>query len=163
MTETTDQAEFIFSSEFRRPRGVAPTHSPQPSASGPRSRRRPGPPPLPRTPRRRRGVAPSSRRLAISREAFRQSDDDAGQGGLVEAGVAILATMAFGFGWAAYELGFDAFSSKFSAGGAQATEYALVVPPSPLGVAGVEGAEWTRKTTDRYAREFMPTADSSAR
>ena len=71
--------------------------------------------------------------------------------------------MAFGFGWAAYELGFDAFPSEFSAGGAQATKYAVVVPPSPLGVAGVEGAEWTRTTTDRYAREFMPTADSSAR
>ena len=57
----------------------------------------------------------------------------------------------------------DAFSSEFSAGGAPATEYAVVVPPSPLGVAGVEGAEWTRTTTDRYAREFMPTADSFAR
>ena len=163
MTETTDQAEFIFSSEFRRPRGVAPTHSPQPPASGPRSRWRPGPLPLPRAPRRRHGVAPPSRPLAISREAFRPSDEDAGQNGLVEAGVAILATMAFGFGWAAYELGFDASSPEVSAGGAPATEYAVVVPPSPLGVAGVEGAEWTRTTTDRYAREFMPTAGSSAR
>ncbi|MEM9176023.1 MAG: hypothetical protein AAGC67_12380 [Myxococcota bacterium] len=148
----TDQAEFTFSSDFRRPRGRAET-------GGPASRR--ATPPLTRPPRRRRGIAPATRRLAISREAFAAGGDDAaGYGGVVEAAVAIFATMAFGLGWAAYELRFDRATEAPEAAG---SEYALVAPLSPLGVAGAEDAEWQTTNPDRYAREFMPTAASSAR
>jgi len=76
--------------------------------------------------------------------------------GLVEAGGALLATIAFGLGWAAYELDFG-----FGDSGTSSSEYALHTPAVALGVAGVEDAEWT--TTNETAREFTPTDDSSAR
>ncbi|MCR9097672.1 MAG: hypothetical protein NXI30_25930 [bacterium] len=182
--QPTDQAEFTFSSDFRRPRGVPA--SPPPARQ--RAERR-SPPPrsrplspslsssrppefaheisseLPRTPRRRRGVAPASRRLAISPEAFGGSESDAwSYGGAVEVAVAILATMAFGLGWAAYELDFELPSAAPSAQSSATTvagDYALIAPTTPFGLAGAEEAEWT--TTNGDARGFTPTDDSSAR
>jgi len=119
-------------------------------------------------PRRRRGVTPASRRLAISPEAFAGPQGDAGRralrrsDGLVEAGVALLATIAFGLGWAAYELDFDlGIDLGFAGSEASSSEYALLAPAVALGVAGVEDAEWT--TTNETARAFTPTDDSSAR
>lgn len=160
--EPTDQTEFIFSADFRRPRGVA---SPL-RRSGER-----GTLPLVRPPRRRRGVAPTRQRLPISAEAFaspasdrgiRRPRDAARYGGLLEAAVAILATMAFGLAWAAYELDFD-FRSTASprppaslAGG-----YAVVAPMTSFGLAGAEEAEWTTMNAD--GRGFTPTDESSAR
>ena len=174
--QPTDQAEFTFSSDFRRPRGVPA--SPQPAR--PRTERRSSPPlspslppslppelppGLPRTPRRRRGVAPASRRLAISPEAFGGSEsDDSSYGGAVEVAVAILATMAFGLGWAAYELDFELPNASPSAQSSAITvegDYALVAPTTPFGLAGAEEAEWT--TTNGDARGITPTDDSSAR
>lgn len=164
-TTSMDQPEFTFSSDFRRPRGVSSTLRPPPQ----RTERRSSPPlspQLPRTPRRRRGVAPASRRLAISPEAFGASDGaGAGYGGAVEVAIAILATMAFGLGWAAYELGFELPTSSSPSEQTSAItlggEYALVVPTTPFGLAGAEGAEWTATNGD--ARGFTPTDDSSAR
>ena len=166
--QPTDQAEFTFSSDFRRPRGVPA--SPQPARQRTERRSSPPlsrslPPELPRTPRRRRGVAPASRRLAISPEAFGGSEsDDSSYGGAVEVAVAILATMAFGLGWAAYELDFElpnASPSAQSSAIAVEGDYALVAPTTPFGLAGAEEAEWT--TTNGDARGFTPTDDSSAR
>jgi hypothetical protein len=145
------QIELGFSTAFQRPRA--------------RGEQRATAAPLPAlilAPRRRRGVVPATRRLAISPEAFVGPQSDRGtcslrrSDGLVEAGVTLLATIAFGLGWAAYELDF-----AFGDSGASSSEYALHAPAVALGVAGVEDAEWT--TTNGTAREFTPTDDSSAR
>ena len=74
--------------------------------------------------------------------------------------------MAFGLAWAAYELDFELdfdFRTAASAhpGGSLAGEYALVVPETRLGLAGVEEAEWT--TTYASGQGGTPIDDASAR
>ena len=133
----SSQIEFGFSSSFRRPVS-------RPASAAPA---------LVRPPRRRRGTAPATRRLAISPEAFAGSDGDVGRRhGLVEAGVAILATMAFGLGWAAYES--DRAAPATASPGSSGAGYA--VAPA-LATAGVEDAEWA---TDSF---FATTESSSTR
>jgi len=158
--DPTDQTEFVFSADFRRPRGVA---------SPARRRAERASSPLVRPPRRRRGLAPARQRLTISPEAFprtggergrRAPIDAAGLDGLLEAIVAILATMAFGLAWAAYELDFE-LDFDFRTGPSLAGEYALVVPETRFGLAGVEEAEWT--TTDASGLGATPIDDASAR
>lgn len=135
--DPTDQTEFVFSADFRRPRGVAsPT---------------------------RRGAE----RAPIDAASFDTASFDAASfDGLLEAIVAILATMAFGLAWAAYELDFELdfdFRTAASAhpGGSLAGEYALVVPETRFGLAGVEEAEWT--TTYASGLGATPIDDASAR
>ncbi len=170
--EPTDQTEFSFSPDFRRPRAVA--------AATRRSAERGTPPRVPLlapSPRRRRGVGPARRRLAIAPEAFASPDSPdtpappkaplarsrAGSrfDGLLEAVVAILATMAFGLAWAAYELDFDFGPGDAASPSSLEGEYALVAPTTPFGLAGAAEAEWT--TTNAEARGFTPREESSAR
>lgn len=164
--DPTDQTEFVFSADFRRPRGLA-----APTRRGAER----APSPLAGPPRRRRGLVPPGQRLPISPEAFARPEGErsrrapivaASLDGLLEAIVAILATMAFGLAWAAYELDFELdFDFRTAAsghpGGSLAGEYALIVPEARFGLAGIEEAEWT--TTYASGLGGTPIGDASAR
>lgn len=104
------QTEFAFSSAFRRPRArrrgaVRGTRLAASAPEAPRvtlagASRRGG----------RARIAPPGRRIEIDEEAFRSSADPArsdASRSLVEAAVTLVATLAFGLGWAVLERGAD--------------------------------------------------------
>lgn len=147
------QTEFAFARAFQRPRGLRAA----PSSQGERSQsERSLPPVLSRPPRRRRGVVPTTRRLAISPEAFLDSARPAGRfDGVVEAGIAVLATMAFGLGWAAFELDRRALSEPLR------NDYALAAPSFSWDTASSDTASSDTGEYAGYADSAEPRVSAA--
>lgn len=77
-----------------------------------------------RRPRRNPPLAPQTRRLEIAPEAFAQLPEKGRRGhDLIEAGITLLATIAFGLGYAAFEMEFTQIDGRSAARGEETSAW----------------------------------------